>query len=170
MSSKCCSCISTFQAPTLPCVRSPCDVRNPCDDLLNASVQAIITVQNPGGLTADEILNEIMAICQISNIPEADLNLALNTGARTGVLKRTIRDGWPAFLVSGNMTLLNPQNIAYTRCLCEFYRERGVGSNPRDAPNCARCAIPISTDGISDTRPVPVPCSTCPSGCFSNPF
>lgn len=171
MASKgCCSCISTFQAPKLPCVRSPCDARNICDDLLNASVQAIITVQNPGGLTADEILNEIMALCSVANISEADLDLALSIGARRGVLKRTIRDGLAAFLVSGNMTLLNPQNIDYSRCLCEFYRERGVGSRPQDAPNCARCAIPISLDGISDTQPVPVPCSFCPDGCFSNTF
>ncbi len=170
MSSKCCGCINTFQAPSLPCVRSPCDARNVCDDLLNASVQAIITVGNPGGLTADEILNEIMSLCSVGNIPEENLNQALNIGAHRGVLKRTIRDGLLAFLVSGNMTILNPKNIDYSRCLCEFYRDRGSGSNPQDAPNCARCDVPISVDGISDTQPVPVPCSNNPTGCRSNSY
>lgn len=164
MTSKgCCGGVSTFQAPRLPCIRGPCDVRNICDDLLNAAVQAIINAGNPRGLTADEILNEIMAICSVENIPEENLNQALNIGARRGVLKRTIREGLIAFLVSGNMTLLNPKNIDYSRCLCEFYRDRGSGrSDPQDAPNCARCAVPISVDGISDTQPVP--------GCRSNSY
>ena len=169
--SKFCSCIETFLAPQLPCIRSPCDFRNVCDDLLNASVQAIITARNPGGLTADEILNEIMVICDVSNVDEHELNNALTTGARRGVLKRTFRNGLPAFMVNGRMNSVNPLNKEFVRCLCEFYVERGFGGRrPRNAPNCKPCAIPISTDGISDTRSILQPCSTCPQGCFSNSF
>lgn len=168
MSIQCCGGPVSFLAPSLPCVRTPCDSRNICSDLLNASVQSIIMEANPRGLTADEILNEIMLICGDGTVLESDLNIALNVGARRGVLKRTIRNGLPAFMVNGAMSLVNPKNQPYTRCLCEFYRERGVGRNPQSGPNCVTCAIPISTDGIQDVRPVPQSGSCCTNGNIFN--
>jgi hypothetical protein len=170
--SKCCSSISSFQAPSLPCIRTPLNYRSPCSDLLNASVQGILTAANPGGSTADEILNEIMSVCDVTTLPESDLNMVLNMGAKRGVLKRTLRDGQLAFFVNGGMALANPRNSPYTRCLCEFYKDRGQRNTPMPVhvPDRSPCPIPVSTNGISDVRPVPVPCSTCPGGCFSNPY
>lgn len=126
MATTCCSCMSSFQKPALPCVRSRCDYKSPCSDLLNASVQAILNNANQRGSTADEIMNEILTMCEdvAGNIPESDLNLALNMGAKRGVLKRTMRNGIPAFMVNGAMTMVNPINYDYTRCLCELYRDR----------------------------------------------
>lgn len=150
---QCCSGKSTFVAPNLPC--NTASLPSPCFDLLNAAVQIIIGQRNAEGLTTVEIWTELASICPDLAV-EFDINdLAdgLQFGVRRGVLCLTYRpsDAAEAYLVNGKMTLLNPLNNQYTRCVCEFYSSGYTRpSRPRDHPDCVSCATNVRVESECD--------------------
>lgn len=174
LSAKCCGgCLSNFRAPEIPCVQAPQTPFDNCEDLLNASVKAILDNAEPLGSTVEEVSLQIQVNCGF--VPNTQLlTQALNKGAKRGVLKRCARSGQPTFLVNAMMTLADPQNIKYSRCLCDMYREnhyinprrpRRLNIKPLAGPKCT-----VTRDGITENYPISLPCSTCPDGCFSNPY
>lgn len=150
-----------------------------CQDLTKSSINAILALRNPNGSTAEEIADEIFVQCVDANPDEffqSDVARALFLGARQGIFRRVTRGGESsqlAYLINGSMALMNPINAVYVKCLCDFYTQK---ASRRRAPakqifTCSDGRQPtVSRDGISDYRPVPAPCSTCPQGCFSNSY
>jgi hypothetical protein len=139
----CCGGTNSFYAPNLPCYAGA--LPPVCADLLNATIQIIVAQRNAEGLTAVEILNELPVICPDLAMSSdfQDLEDAIAFGVRRGVLCLTYRrsDSAAAYLVNANMTLLNPLNNQYTRCVCEFYsRQYTRPSVPMDHPDCQPCA------------------------------
>jgi len=112
----------------------PCGPRAPvfpdCDNLLGASVDAILTLATPGGATVDEILAQILVDCpNLFGTSTMEIRSAVDMGARRGVLKRVDRDGQTAYMVLSAMVQLNGHNTRYARPICSMYSSRrGTGT------------------------------------------
>ena len=169
LSAKCCQNFQPFPSPKFPCVTGDTVIPDVCSTLIKASITAIIRARSPLGLTASEINTGIQALCGVPPVPAQELQRVLDTGAKRGILKRCSKNGEFSFLVNALMTLSDPQNIDFSPCLCDLYQEA-----PRKRPpvNIKPLTTPctVTLDGIQDVQPVPQPCSTCPDGCFSNPY
>ena len=130
-SGQCC----TFSGGFLTPIQNPppCGPRAPvfpdCDDLLGASVDAILTLATPGGATVDEILVQVLLDCtNLLGITTMEIQEAVDFGARRGVLKRVNRNAQTAYMVLSAMVQLNGHNSRYMRPLCSMYSTRGKGT------------------------------------------
>lgn len=183
MVGSCCTTINSYVAPSLPCNQKIAGTQHP-QDLLEAIIDAILALKDINGSTSEEILNEIQREKIGSDDNDLDffsisvdpviLNRYLLIGTRRGVLKQSwcgppstvgmdgiIRSSTRRYLIRSNMTLLNPQNEKYTRCVCDFYQSKKSYQHPSHRPNYKNSSstTSISLDGISDQRPGA--CSTC---------
>ena len=130
-SGQCC----TFSGGFLTPIQNPppCGPRAPvfpdCDNLLGASVDAILTLATPGGATVDEILAQIFIDCpNLLGTTTMEIQESVDIGARIGVLKRVNRNPQIAYMVLSAMVQLNAHNTRFMRPICSMYSSRGNGT------------------------------------------
>lgn len=110
--------------------QDPCTMIRDCTDLLASAIDAILTLQIPGGATVTETLNQVLLTCpNFSNVTFTEMQLVLNRGAKRGLFRRIARsDGQTSYMVLSAMVQLNGANKQYMRPLCQLYQGRGSGT------------------------------------------
>lgn len=101
-----------------PCTTATLD----CSDLLTILIQAILDLAEPNGSSNTSIFERSQVICPDTTITQSDIDTAIATAAKRGILYRRIATSGadPTFLVNGRMAELNVQNKRYNRLPCQY--------------------------------------------------